>query len=65
MVLTWVGLCLTIAAVVFTILTTFHTYLAFTNQTTYEMMKSKLHMPVAIANVHLPVSCFAILAVFE
>lgn len=39
--LTWAGLCLTIAAVVFTILVTFHFYLAMTNQTTYEMMKRK------------------------
>ena len=32
-------MCLTTAAVVFTMLVTFHTYLAATNQTTYEMMK--------------------------
>ena len=40
-VLLWAGLCLTIAAIVFTILVVFHTYLAATNQTTYEMMKRK------------------------
>ncbi|KAL3139572.1 hypothetical protein ABBQ38_003892 [Trebouxia sp. C0009 RCD-2024] len=39
LVLTWAGMCLTTAAVVFTMLVTFHTYLAATNQTTYEMMK--------------------------
>ena len=41
LVLLWAGFCLTIAAFVFTLLVVFHTYLATTNQTTYEMMKSE------------------------
>ena len=50
LMLLWAGSCLTIAAFVFTLLVVFHTYLATTNQTTYEMTKSQFRSTLQLLN---------------